>query len=82
MGDACDPCLTNSDAACLPVACVDNDRDGYGPQGASNCAGGASNFDCADNDATRHPGLFEACDGIDNNCDGRADEQCFVPAYR
>ena len=30
--------------------------------------------DCDDADATVYPGRSEDCDGVDNNCDGRADE--------
>jgi hypothetical protein len=40
LGDACDPCLNDGDAACLPTACIDQDGDGYGVQGASNCGAG------------------------------------------
>jgi hypothetical protein len=59
LGDACDPCLGNADAECRPTACTDEDGDGYGVQGASNCAAGhAELFDCNDHDASVHPGCL------------------------
>ena len=42
---------------------VDADQDGY-----------SSDVDCDDADGTVHPNADERCDGIDNNCDGMADE--------
>jgi hypothetical protein len=45
------------------------DVDGDGVLGAA--CGGA---DCADDDAAIHPGAAEVCDGVDNDCDGRAED--------
>lgn len=46
--------------------CPDNDGDGYD----SSVCGGP---DCNDGDSSIHPGVAEACDGKDNNCDGTVD---------
>jgi hypothetical protein len=43
--------------------CVDEDGDG-----ASSCV------DCDDRNPSRKPGADEACDGVDNDCDGIVDE--------
>ena len=49
----------------LQVLEVDGDGDGYndGP-------------DCNDADAAIHPGASEACDGVDNDCNGVTDDGC------
>jgi len=47
--------------------CVDGDEDGFG----RDCALGA---DCNDDDYFTNPAVDEICDGADNNCDGRVDE--------
>lgn len=45
---------------------VDMDGDGFAyPQ------------DCDDSNASVHPGAYEACDNLDNDCDGMVDEGCF-----
>jgi RHS repeat-associated protein len=49
-------------------------------QGSSACAGGVTAFDCDDANAAIHPGATDACDDIDNNCDGRKDEGCLAGA--
>ncbi len=45
----------------------DDDRDGYAD---ATCGGD----DCDDEDPYNHPGGIELCDGLDNDCDGMADE--------
>lgn len=52
--------------------------DGYRP--ASELA--SLSGDCDDTKAAIRPGALEACDGVDNDCDGQADEGCPVSAYR
>ncbi len=58
----------------------DADGDGFGdpkseapgclpPEGFTG-----DNTDCADDDMNNYPGNAEVCDGVDNNCDGTADE--------
>jgi hypothetical protein len=58
-------CTPEPPQECLPADApwVDFDQDGY-----------PASVDCNDSDPTIHPGAFELCDFIDNNCDGRIDE--------
>jgi hypothetical protein len=49
----------------------DVDRDGFIARG---CAPAGTQADCDDHNALRSPGVREVCDGLDNDCDGRADE--------
>ena len=51
----------DTDASLNPA---DADSDGY-----STC-----DNDCDDSESTINPNQFEACDGLDNNCDGVVDE--------
>jgi hypothetical protein len=62
---------------------LDSDGDTYGDSsqtttGSAVPTGYATNGnDCNDNDAAINPAATEICgDGVDNNCDGTADENC------
>jgi hypothetical protein len=50
-----------------PASCLDLDGDGHA---AEECGGD----DCDDVDGAIHPGQKETCDGIDNDCSGKADD--------
>jgi hypothetical protein len=57
----------------------DEDADGWGEDPGENlCAPPAGwvdrGGDCADDDASVHPGVDETCDGADEDCDGLVDE--------
>ncbi len=58
----------------------DTDGDGYGDPGSTIVAcdapeGFVENYgDCDDNNAALHPGAIEACNLIDDDCDGEVDE--------
>lgn len=63
----------------------DSDWDGYGEAGdpIKFCDPPGNvrteiDGDCNDDDATIHPGAAEACDSIDQDCDGLVDEECPV----
>ncbi|MBM4354539.1 MAG: hypothetical protein FJ109_12245 [Deltaproteobacteria bacterium] len=60
---------------------LDADGDGFGVPGLTKCACKPSGLykaekagDCNDSDNGIYPGLPEACDGKDNNCNGAIDE--------
>jgi hypothetical protein len=67
---------------------ADADGDGYGDAGASSEAcsrpGGyvSSDTDCDDGDAAVSPGSTELCNGVDDDCDGRVDEDDAADADR
>ncbi|MBI4154135.1 putative metal-binding motif-containing protein [Candidatus Woesearchaeota archaeon] len=55
------------------AVCVDNDEDTYVGDVTQGCP---TTVDCDDSDETTYPGAAEACDNVDNNCDGEVDEGC------
>jgi hypothetical protein len=62
--DLFDDALPNSSCG---ISCTDADGDGYG----AGCAAGP---DCDDTRSFVHPGIDEACNGIDDDCSGGIDD--------
>ena len=67
----------------------DADSDGYGTSGTTttSCTGTPSGYttsstDCLDTSATVYPGATETCNGVDDDCDGTADEGLGTTYYR
>lgn len=62
---------------------VDGDGDGHGVDGTGQFLCGpipgyaTTDGDCNDNDPHVHPGSFDFHNGIDDNCDGHADENSY-----
>jgi photosystem II stability/assembly factor-like uncharacterized protein len=63
VADFCDNCAGQANPSQ-----TDSDRDGSGPP-----------CDCADADPARNPGAPEACNGLDDDCDGTADQGSAPP---
>ena len=65
----------------------DVDGDGHGTTGITQqaCAQpagyAATSDDCNDNDPLIHPEAGDPCDGIDNNCDGTADNDAIIIGF-
>ncbi|MBX7193488.1 MAG: putative metal-binding motif-containing protein [Sandaracinaceae bacterium] len=80
VDDDCDGELDEDGVAIAYYADTDGDRDGDGmatiacraPTGLTELPG-----DCAPTDPTRGPGLYETCNGIDDDCDMDVDEELF-----
>jgi hypothetical protein len=78
--DDCDGIIDEADAADAPSWALDADGDGYGGLDLQRvaCAQPTGHVrdrtDCDDGDPAVRPGGVEACDGLDNDCDGVVDE--------
>jgi hypothetical protein len=82
----CDGQIDDSSAVDALEYLPDADGDGYGALvgGVWACAAPAAHSlrggDCADDDALRSPAAAELCDGVDNDCDGRAEDETALDA--
>ncbi len=80
IDDDCDGVTDEDDASDAPTWYADRDADGYGDPATSTAACSepsgfsADATDCDDTDADVNPGASEACNGIDDDCDGSVDE--------
>lgn len=64
---------------------ADVDGDGFGERGSLKfaCLGpdvSENDDDCDDSRATTFPGAMEICNGEDDNCDGKVDNECSQPS--
>ena len=69
-------CDGTVDDGCPGVRCVDHDGDGWGV--GPDC----KRADCDDTRNAVFPWAAEACDGVDNDCDGTVDEGCPASACK
>ena len=58
---------------------LDADTDGY--TSAACCNGATCGDDCDDSNSDVHPDQVEACNGVDDNCNGTADDGLPVNSY-
>ncbi len=89
--EACDgfdnDCDGDIDEEVQTIFYLDQDRDGFGDptQTESACERPAGftqdGSDCDDSDASIHPGAREACNGVDDDCDGLVDEEVMQTFY-
>jgi len=64
----------NSDCYPLDYTYNDGDGDGYGAGAATPCGNALNDTDCNDGASSIYPGATEMCNGVDDDCDGTADD--------
>jgi hypothetical protein len=62
------------------ATCTDRDADGYGNPGSSLCPAGSAT-DCNDTNANVNPGKRDLCNGVDNDCNGRIDDDAVCSVF-
>ncbi|MFO0682232.1 MAG: MopE-related protein [Sandaracinus sp.] len=78
--ESCDP--DGHDEDCDPTTVGPRDADGDGATDAACCNGASCGEDCDDAQASVHVGATEACNSVDDDCDGATDETVMRTAYR
>ena len=94
IDDNCDGDVDPTDSVDAPIWYLDKDSDGSGTDEttARQCTQPAdpvpgmsyvdTDGDCDDNNNTIHPGAIESCNGVDDDCDGYADDTDTVTYFK
>ena len=76
--EICDAAGVDEDCDPSTSGARERDRDGYLDD---SCAADGSGLDCNDLDPTVSPASTEACNGVDDDCDGNVDEGVAVDGF-
>lgn len=75
--EMCTSCPQDCGACPPPASCTCPDSDGDGHYGVyCSDARCTPRDDCEPLDGAIHPGAYESCDGVNNDCDSTVDEGC------